>query len=417
MRRTTPLCGARRLLFLAALVVSAADGAAWAQTELLDRMSEKLRVSAAGGLLRSELSGLLDLEGYWIDQHPPGHLFGGSSHFVNPRLSLFLDTRLGDHFSSLVQLRADRGFDPRSDSASARFDEYWLRYMPLDEPSVNVQVGKFATLFGNWVARHDSWENPFVNPPLPYENITTAADRSVAPTPRAFLDRRNIPDKKHDWLPIVWGPSYAAGAAVFGRASAVEYGVEVKNASLDARPSRWDPRGNGWDHPTVTARLGWHPDAAWRIGASFSDGSYLAGEARDALPAGKHTGDFRHRLVGADLAYAWRHFELWAELLASRFEVPNVEDADSIAYYVETKYVLTPELFAALRWNQQLFAEVSDGNGRDIPWDRDVWRIDSALGYRFDRHLQAKLQYGLGRQAGRRQQGEQLVAAQLTLKF
>jgi len=43
--------------------------------------------------------------------------------------------------------------------------------------------------------------------------------------------------------------------------------------------------------------------------------------------------------------------------------------------------------------------------------------IDAALGYRFDRHLQAKLQYAFSRQTGRLQQGQQLVAAQVTLKF
>jgi len=79
--------------------------------------------------------------------------------------------------------------------------------------------------------------------------------------------------------------------------------------------------------------------------------------------------------------------------------------------------MLTPQVFAALRWNQQLFAEIDDGTGREIPWDRDIWRADGALGYRFDRHLQAKLQYSLSHQAGRLQQGEQLVAAQLTVKF
>ena len=36
---------------------------------------------------------------------------------------------------------------------------------------------------------------------------------------------------------------------------------------------------------------------------------------------------------------------------------------------------------------------------------------------RLDRHLQGKLQYAYSRQIGARQQGEQLVALQLTLKF
>ncbi len=46
-----------------------------------------------------------------------------------------------------------------------------------------------------------------------------------------------------------------------------------------------------------------------------------------------------------------------------------------------------------------------------------MWRVDAALGYRFDRHLQANLQYAFRRQTGPLQQGEQLVAAQVTLKF
>jgi plastocyanin len=50
-------------------------------------------------------------------------------------------------------------------------------------------------------------------------------------------------------------------------------------------------------------------------------------------------------------------------------------------------------------------------------WDRDAWRVDTALGYRFDRHLQGKIQYSFTHQLGNLQQGEQLVAAQLTLKF
>ena len=406
-----------RFAGIALLLAALSVGSARAQSEVLDWAGERLRLSAAGGRFQSQLSGLFDLESYWIDQRPPGLIFGGSSAFVNPRLRLFLDTRLGDHFTSLVQVRADRGFDPREDSASVRFDEYWLRYDPFADERLNLQVGKFATLFGNWVARHDSWENPLINAPLPYENVTIVADRSVAATPEDFLERRNVADKKQAWLPIIWGPSYAGGASIFGRASGVEYGVELKNAALASRPAQWDPRLNGWDYPTVTGRIGWHPDAAWRLGASFSRGDYLASEARAGLPPGQHIDDFKQTLIGADLAYSWRHLQIWGEFFASRFEVPNVEDTDSLAYYVEAKQMLSPQIFAALRWNEQLFADVDDGTGRQIPWDRDIWRADGALGYRFDRHFQAKLQYSLSRQAGRLQQGEQLFATQLTVKF
>ena len=63
---------------------------------------------------------------------------------------------------------------------------------------------------------------------------------------------------------------------------------------------------------------------------------------------------------------------------------------------------------------QWVFANYKGGQ---TPWDRDAWRVDVALGYRFTRHLQAKLQYSFNHQDSPLQQGENLVAAQLTLKF
>ena len=97
--------------------------------------------------------------------------------------------------------------------------------------------------------------------------------------------------------------------------------------------------------------------------------------------------------------------------------MPNVGDADTVAYYLEAKYKITTQLFAALRWNQQFFGAVPNGAGGETPWDRDAWRVDTALGYRFTRHLQGKLQYSYTHQKGSLPQGEQLVAAQVTLRF
>jgi predicted porin len=88
-----------------------------------------------------------------------------------------------------------------------------------------------------------------------------------------------------------------------------------------------------------------------------------------------------------------------------------------VAYYVEAKYKITSQFFAALRWNQELFDEVRNGVGAGTPWDRHTWRTDVAFGYRFTRHFQTKVQYSYNHQNGTLQQGEQLVAGQVTLKF
>jgi hypothetical protein len=405
------------LSFLLALATpAAADVGDW-----LDRADRALTVASRDGSLRAQLSGLLDVEGYWIDQRPPGLIFGDGDSFVNPRLSLFLDAHAGRHVYGFVQARFDRGFDPRERDGAARLDEFLVRWTPFDDASVNVQAGKFATVVGNWAARDDSWTNPFVDAPLPYENVTIVSDSSVASTPAELLRRRGLPDRKRLWVPVVWGPSYAAGAAVFGRVGRLDYAAEVKNAALSMRPAYWNPLERDWSDPTASARLGWRPAVPWTLGVSFSSGPYLADEARRNLPPGRGIGDFRQTVVAGDATFAWRHLAVWAEFFACRFDVPirrgPDENADTAAWYAEARYKITPAWFAALRWNQQVFGDVPDGHGGRHPWDRDVWRADTAVGWRLGRHVQAKVQYAFARQAGELQQGQQLVAMQLTLRF
>ncbi len=404
---------------LAGLTLAFTGMTARAQTEWLSQLDESLFLQSAGGFFRSDLSGLLDLEGYYLDQRPPGLIFRNGDAFFNPRLSLFLDTHLGPHFYSLVQARVDRGFDPRAARRAARFDEYLLRYTPFHDARLNLQIGNFATLIGNWVPRHDSWNNPFITAPVPYENITTITDRAVAGAPAGFLARRNVADQKAAWLPIIWGPSYAAGAAIFGSWNMFDYALEIKNASLSSRPTVWDARQLGWENPTYSGRIAYRPNAAWNFGSSFSYGAYLLPSTLSlpAFPTGRGLGDFPQTTLAQDVSYAWHHWQLWAEVFESRFAVPNVGHADTVAYFLEAKYKITARLFGALRWNQQLFGSVPDGAGGSQPWDRDLWRVDSALGYRFDRHLQGKLQYSYSHQSGPFQQGEQLLAAQITVKF
>src|SRR5687767_11055441 len=160
---------------------------ALAEAEWLHKFSQSLHVESSNGFFRAKLSGLFDLEGYYFDRLPPGLIFGKDEAFVNPRLSLFLDTRIGKHFYSSVQARIDRGFDPRVKKQDARFDEYFVRYTPFDDARLNFQAGKFATVVGNWIQRHDSWNNPFVTAPLPYENVFTISDQTTPPSAKAFL--------------------------------------------------------------------------------------------------------------------------------------------------------------------------------------------------------------------------------------
>jgi hypothetical protein len=399
-------------MLLAGLFASAAmcRGQEW-----LDRFDDHLSLSSKDGLFRARLSGLVDLEGYYVDQRPPGLLFENES-FFNPRATFFVDAQLGHHLYGFVQARLDRGFDPGYTDFDARMDEYFLRWTPFNDSRLSLEAGKFATVVGNWVQRHDSWENPLITAPLPYENMTVVSDIFAPPSRSFFLSLREFPDAKDIWVPVLWGPVYATGGAVLGTVDRFDYAFDIKNAAVSSRPEAWDPNENLWEHPTFSGRVGFRPSAAWNNGVSFSVGPYHDADA-NRLPPGEGLGDSKQVLLGYDLSYAWRHLQLWGEIFLNRFEIPNVGNADLISYYLEAKYKLTAGLYAAARWNQELSGTIKDDNGINQTWDHNMIRIDLALGYRFTRHLQAKVQYSFGHRDARLQQGEQLVAAQVTVKY
>jgi hypothetical protein len=144
----------------------------------------------------------------------------------------------------------------------------------------SLQVGKFAAVIGNWMERHLSWDNPFINAPLPYENATALEDQ-LAPTVESYFDGL-LHDARIEYIPVIWGPSYASGVSVAGRLGKLEYAAEIKNASLSSRPESWDATRIGFEHPTVSGRLGYRPNPTWNFGFSASDGAYFR-PTRDLL--------------------------------------------------------------------------------------------------------------------------------------
>src|SRR5581483_7582627 len=123
------------------------------------------------------------------------------------------------------------------------------------------QAGKFATVVGNWTARHDSWGNPLITAPLLYENLTGMWDAEALKNGGTLLQwshvRPGLPAaitarEKYMRLPMIWGPSYAMGAAVSGDLGRWLYAVELKNAALSSHPEAWARTDGDWTYPTVS---------------------------------------------------------------------------------------------------------------------------------------------------------------------
>ncbi|HXQ79921.1 MAG TPA: hypothetical protein VN775_01325 [Opitutaceae bacterium] len=415
-----------RAVGAAGLCLVALACAARGQDDLFDRVDDQLTFAAWGDAMRARLSGTLDLEGYYLRQPAPGLIFSEGNEIFNPRLTLYLDAQLGPRVYAFVESRADNGFDPGEPGPTVRLDEYVLRLTPWDDGRFSLQVGKFATVVGNWSLRHGSWDNPFITAPLPYENLTGIWDTTAARAAGEVLAWAGLQprpayggvflDEYRD-IPIIWGPSYTSGAAVFGDLGKLDYAFELKNTSLSSRPETWAPTETGWQHPTVSGRLGFRPGEMWNLGFSASAGTYLQPMAEPTLAPGRGLGQYLEVVLGQDAAFAWHHVQVWAEIYEARFEIPEVGNAETQAYYVEVKYKFTPQFFGALRWNQQLFSRFPDASPGAARWGRNVERVDIGPGYRFTPHMQVKLQYSLEHQDADSQNWGDMLAVQFTARF
>src|SRR5438876_77173 len=287
----------RGLAFLVACTAYATE-----PDDFLDRLDTALTIASFHDNLRLRLSGTIDLEAYHLQQPAPGLIDSKIDNLFNPRLTLFLDAQIGSHIYFFTQARLDRGFDPSDHGAQVRLDEYALRVTPWDDGRFTLQAGKFATVIGNWVPRHLSWDNPFINAPLVYENITAIQDKYAPYSPLHFIYAPYYYGK-YAFNPVIWGPSYASGISISGRLGRFDYAAEIKNASLSSRPESWNFTENGLDQPSFDGRVGFRPNQMWNFGLSAADGVYFRPEAERTLPRGRDLDDYRELLLGQDASF------------------------------------------------------------------------------------------------------------------
>ncbi len=406
-------------------VLGVAAGAARGD-DWMDNLDESSRVSFFKGAVTAQLSGLMDMEGYYIQQPTTALYQEGGNYLLNPRLTVNLDAQITPAIYAFVEMRVDRGFDPSDRNLEARLDQYAIIYKPVSEIPFQIEAGKFASVVGTYSERNDSWTNPFISAPLPYENLTGVYDRSVPISAAQFVSWRYETDDAYERVPLMWGPGYASGISLSGQlGDQVDLAVEVKNASISSRPGSWNLNSDGLDHPTWSGHADWRPSPTWRFGISGSIGPWLlpgtgfdgVASSMPVIPDGKSIYDYDQSTVAQDVTFAWRHWQLWAECFESRFDEPRVGNADTLAYYVEAKYKFAPQFFGALRWNQQLFSTIPIGGGQADPWGNDIWRIDAAISYRWTERVQTKLQYSFTAQHLPGAGQEHLVAGQITVRY
>lgn len=394
--------------------------------ESLDRLKDSLIFETENQQFYLETGIQLDWTGYYTDNevnNPPGFFFphDGKQYDWSPRLQLTFDAWLGEKFYGFVKYRWDDGVHPGvgkyyGSTHDFRFDEVFVRYEAAGS-ALQLQVGRFVPIMGNFLNRQDNWDAGLVSYPLAYEQVTSVSDQLIPADAAAFAARRNQLDfpQKTLWLPAYWAQLYTQGAAVFGQHNGWDYSLNFMNAAPSSRGAVWNEFE--WSAPSYLASLGYQLNPAWRLGVTGTYGAYLQEEAEAALPAGTDRNDYLQRNVGLDLTWKRGLWSVWAELIYTEFDVPNVaDDASFWSYYVEGRYAFKPRWWLSARWNQQIYNEIDTANGSE-DWDNDLYRIDLGLGHHPSRHTQVRLQYSYQRQDADFQNGEHFAVLELSLKL
>ena len=390
----------------------------------LDNLKERLFFESEDGNFYFEVGLQFDNWIYNVDGH------GGPTGFWFPtpdrdwdssqRVSLFFDAFVGDSLYFFTKIRWDDGVHPGlgqtgGDHTKVRFDEFFVRYSP--SPAFNLQAGQFPPLFGGFLSRQNSWDMGLISYPMPYENVTSISDSGVAANPTHFAERRNHPDNKLNWVPIVWAPLYTLGGSAFGSLGNWGYALNVTNSAPSSRGSVWNDLR--FSDPTILGRLEYRFGPDLSVAGNFSHGSYFQYFLEESLPPGTGIDDYRQTVWSLDAKWAYRDFQVWAEIFYSIFDVPNVgEDAEIFSYFIEGRWDFDTRWWAALRWNQEVYNQIDTCSGQgETRWDNPLYRIDAGLGFRFSRHAQIKFQYSYQQQDAIFQNGRHLLISEFTIRL
>lgn len=388
----------------------------------LDQLGNQLVFSSPDGFLFTQASFQLDLWYYYRDDEggPPGFFFVSpeKNWELSPRLTARIDTFLGDALRIHAKIRWDDGVHPGvaffyDDHTEIRLDEAYLDYEI--NPHLRLKADRYTPFMGNFLSRQNSWDMGTISYPLLYENVTSVSDIFPPSSAENFANRRNLPDNKLVWIPLMWAPLYPYGASLYGSYESWNYALNFNNSAPSSRGIVWNDFD--FDYPTWSGRLAYRWGPEFALGLNASKGPYLLPFEADRLPPRTSPNDYHQTFVGVDAQWSYRDWEVWAELYLNEYDIPNVaDDAEFLSYYVEVRRQIAPKGWVAAHWNQEIYEKIQTSNGL-VDWDNETIRLDLTMGHRFMRHAQFKVQYSYQRQEATFQNGRQFFVTEFTLRL
>ena len=349
-----------------------------------------LAAPAAGADVR--IRGLVDLvasnrgiglESNWFNY--------GDSDFDAYRLRFFAEGAANDKLEVYTQFLY-------TDAAPARALGAYVSYAPAPERDFHLWAGKIPWIVGTFPPRAYSNKNPLVSTPLVYQYHTTLRADQIVPTVDDLLSKAGRGQYGISYVPgssnmrglsVVYELCWDFGVAALGSLRPLEFSVGATNGT----PGRMNSAQDENDGKNFLGRVGLAPIPAVRVGVSGSIGPYIPSRLNPALPSGKSAEDYDQRLVMADAEIMFGHAELRGEAYRNFWDTPTVGTLLVEGYYAEAKYGLPWGLYAAGRWEEMNFGEVTSGAGVRRPWDFPRTRLEVGLGAKLSRSVLLKTIY------------------------
>jgi len=347
--------------------------------------------AAPVGATELEFRGLLD-----VVAAPRGEAFDGNvlmrddSPFDAYGLRVFgeaqVDPRLEVHLQVVLR-----------DATSPYVDGGYAIFTPSPARDLHVLAGKVPWPIGTWAPRTYSNKNPLIGAPLMYQYHSTLLWYEVVPSADALLATAGSGQygvnyfgyREGRGMALVDDSYWDVGVTLAGSSRPLEYALAVTTGTPGwGTTSQEENSGK-----SLLGRVGLAPLPGLRFGISGAYGAYLIEPLNPLLTPGRTVEDYHQVLGMADLELNAGRVELRAEGAYNYWETPTVGNLKVRSGYVEAKYALDFGAFVAGRWDVMRFGKIADSAGALRPWDANLSRLETGVGYRFSRAAQGKLVY------------------------
>jgi hypothetical protein len=266
--------------------------------------------------------------------------------------------------------------------------------------TLSIKAGRLASAFGSFPLRYDDTVNPLLDLPLNYYGSYVALRPDRLPCGVAELLRQ----RSYRFAQFSCGGSAAQRPNIW---PVTLYGLPAVQAdfafhNLDARlqltnssPANPQTLLSGSQHVQWTAGTGYTFWQGFRAGFSAFRGPFLEKSVSAFLPAGEGVRDYPAAGVGVDAQWARGRWSANGEWSWIEFQYPAFRTSPAVSSgYAETKVILTPRFYAAVRASFLHYNLVLDQHIRSSePFQPEQQAYEFALGFHVNHFQTLKLGY------------------------